>query len=109
MFSGVTAVTRLPIGAIRDDANLVALCQAAAMEGMAVAHAKGVSLPVAVMDQLVPGLQALPQARPPGPVEVIGHDFQDDDVVPLEAAFGLPQALSRAAGEGGEAAKALGQ
>ena len=60
MFSGVTAVTRLPIGAIRDDPNMVALCQAAAMEGMAVAHAKGVSLPLEVLDELVPGLQALP-------------------------------------------------
>jgi 2-dehydropantoate 2-reductase len=40
MFSGVTTVTRLPIGAIRDDPNVVTLCQAAAMEGMAVAHAK---------------------------------------------------------------------
>ena len=60
MFSGVTTVTRLPIGAIRDDPNVVALCQAAAMEGMAVAHAKGVSLPLAVLDQLVPGLHALP-------------------------------------------------
>ena len=60
MFSGVTTVTRLPIGAIRQDPDLVALCQAAAMEGMAVAHAKGVSLPLAVLDQLVPGLHALP-------------------------------------------------
>jgi 2-dehydropantoate 2-reductase len=60
MFSGVTAVTRLPVGAIRDDANLVALCQAAAMEGMAVARARGVKLPLAVLDELVPGLQALP-------------------------------------------------
>ncbi len=38
----------------------MALCQAAAMEGMAVAHAKGVSLPLEVLDELVPGLQALP-------------------------------------------------
>jgi 2-dehydropantoate 2-reductase len=36
------------------------LCQAAAMEGMAVAHAKGVSLPVTLLDQLQPGLQRLP-------------------------------------------------
>jgi 2-dehydropantoate 2-reductase len=30
------------------------------MEGMAVAHAKGISLPVTVLDDLVPGLQRLP-------------------------------------------------
>jgi 2-dehydropantoate 2-reductase len=60
MFSAVTAVTRLPIGPIREDSSLLTLCQAAALEGMAVAHAKGVSLPVKVLDELVPGLQALP-------------------------------------------------
>jgi len=60
VLSGVTTVTRLPIGRIRDDADLVALCQAAMMEGMAVAHAKGISLPVTVLDDLVPGLQRLP-------------------------------------------------
>jgi len=62
MFSGVTTVTRLPIGAIRQDPDMLTLCQAAAMEGMAVAHAKGVSLPLAVLDELVPGLLALPPA-----------------------------------------------
>jgi 2-dehydropantoate 2-reductase len=60
MFSGVTTVTRLPIGAIREDPNLVALCQAAVMEGMAVAHARGVALPVALLDQVAPNLHALP-------------------------------------------------
>ena len=32
VFSGVTAVTRLPAGPIRDDADLMVMCQAAAME-----------------------------------------------------------------------------
>ena len=59
-FSGITAVTRLPIGPIREDPDLMVLCQAAAMEGMAVAHAKGVSLPVTLLDQLLPGLHTLP-------------------------------------------------
>jgi 2-dehydropantoate 2-reductase len=60
VLSGVTAVTRLPIGAIRDDDDLIALCQAAMLEGMAVAHAKGMSLPLTVFDDLVPGLHRLP-------------------------------------------------
>jgi 2-dehydropantoate 2-reductase len=59
-FSGVTAVTRLPIGAIREDPDVVALCQAAALEAMAVAHRKGITLPLAVFDELVPSLQRLP-------------------------------------------------
>jgi 2-dehydropantoate 2-reductase len=60
MFSGVTTVTRLPIGAIREDPNLVVLCQAAVMEGMVVAHARGVPLPVDLLDQVAPNLHALP-------------------------------------------------
>jgi 2-dehydropantoate 2-reductase len=60
VLSGVTTVTRLPIGAIRDDADLMALCEAAMLEGMAVARAKGISLPLTVLDDLVPGLHRLP-------------------------------------------------
>ncbi len=60
MFSGVTAVTRSPIGEIRDDPDLVALCLAAALEGLAVAHAKGIHLPTGTLDDIVPSLHALP-------------------------------------------------
>ena len=60
MFSGVTAVTRLPVGAVREDADLMVLCQAAALEGMAVARAKGVSLPTAAFADVAPSLHQLP-------------------------------------------------
>jgi 2-dehydropantoate 2-reductase len=60
MFSGVTAVVRLPAGAIREDGDLLVLCQAAAMEGMAVAHAKGIHLPSATFADVGPSLQSLP-------------------------------------------------
>ena len=60
VFSGVTAVTRLPVGPIRDDLDLMAMCQAAAMETMAVAHAKGIALTTRVYDDMVAGFQALP-------------------------------------------------
>ena len=40
-FSGLTAVTRSPVGLLRDDPDLFAMLQAAAMEAMAVARAKG--------------------------------------------------------------------
>ena len=49
-FSGMTAVTRLPAGPLCDDPDLVAMCQAAGMETMAVAHAKGIALPTKVFD-----------------------------------------------------------
>jgi len=60
VFSGMTAVTRCPVGLIRDNADLVAMCQAAALETMAVARAKGVTLPLGVVDDMVDNLNSLP-------------------------------------------------
>jgi 2-dehydropantoate 2-reductase len=59
-FSGMTAVTRAPIGPLRDDPDLSAMIQAAYLEGMAVAHAKGIALPARVFDEIMTMLQALP-------------------------------------------------
>jgi 2-dehydropantoate 2-reductase len=59
-FSGMTAVTRCPVGPIRDDADLLAMWQAAALETMAVARAKGVALPARVFDDMIANLQGLP-------------------------------------------------
>ena len=58
--SGVTTVTRLPIGAVRDDPDLLAMCQAAGIETMAVARAKGIPLPTKVFDDMISGFQQLP-------------------------------------------------
>ena len=60
VFSGMTTVTRLPIGPLRDDPDLLAMCQAAGMEAMAVAHAKGIPLPTQVFDDMITSFQALP-------------------------------------------------
>lgn len=60
VFSGMTAVTRSPIGPLRDDPDLFAMVQAAMLEGMKVAHAKGVSLSARVFDEAVTMMQALP-------------------------------------------------
>jgi len=60
VFSGVTAVTRLPVGVVREDPELVALCQAAAMEAVAVGLRKRVPLPAEVFDSFLPMLQSLP-------------------------------------------------
>lgn len=59
-FSGMTAVTRLPIGPLRDDPDLWAMSQAAVMETMAVAHAKGVGLAQSVFEDIVTNVQRLP-------------------------------------------------
>jgi 2-dehydropantoate 2-reductase len=41
----MTAVTRSPLGIIREDPDLLAMLQAAVMEGMAVAHARQIQFP----------------------------------------------------------------
>ena len=60
VFSGMTAVTRSSIGPLRDDPDLWAMFQAAMLEGMAVARAKGIVLPARVLDELRSMAQSLP-------------------------------------------------
>ena len=60
VFSGMTAVTRLPVGPLRDDPDVFAMWQAAIVEGIAVAHAKGIPLPRRVFDEVVGNIQAVP-------------------------------------------------
>lgn len=60
VFSGMTAVTRCPIGPLRDDADLAAMWQAALIEAIAVARAKGIDLPRTLMDELLSLVQQLP-------------------------------------------------
>jgi 2-dehydropantoate 2-reductase len=59
-FSGITTVARLPIGPIREDPDLLAMCHAAGLEAMAVAHAAGVPLATKVFDDMIDGFQRLP-------------------------------------------------
>jgi len=101
MFSAVTAVTRLPIGPIREDPDLLALCQAAAMESMAIAHAKGVQLPLAVFDELVPGLHTLPPGAKSSMLEDLERgrplelQWLSGTVVRLGEALGVPTPVHR--------------
>lgn len=62
VFSGLTAVTRCPIGPLRDDAGLSEMMRSALRESIAVARAKGVPL----ADDLVDEVQAGAAALPPG-------------------------------------------
>ena len=59
-FSGMTAVTRSPIGPVRDDPDLCARYQAAAMETMAVARATGIALTAQVFDVVITAVHELP-------------------------------------------------
>jgi 2-dehydropantoate 2-reductase len=60
VFSGMTAVTRCPLGPIREDPELLAMLQAAAMETMKVAHASGVTLPPEVLGEMMTMVKGLP-------------------------------------------------
>jgi len=60
VLSGMTAVTRSPVGPLRDDPDLFAMMQAATLEAMAVARKKGVALPVGAFDETMKTLQGLP-------------------------------------------------
>jgi 2-dehydropantoate 2-reductase len=60
VFSGMTAVTRSPIGPLRDDPDLFAMMQAAYLETMAVARARGIALPARVFEEMMAMTQGLP-------------------------------------------------
>jgi 2-dehydropantoate 2-reductase len=60
VLSGMTSVTRSPVGPLRDDPDLFAMWQAALVETIAVARAKGVALPRSLFDELITLVQQMP-------------------------------------------------
>ena len=52
-WSGMTAVTRCPIGIVRDDPELAATMAAALEEAIAVARARGMALPAGLVEETV--------------------------------------------------------
>ena len=60
VFSGMTAVTRCPIGPLCEDPDVLAMMQAALLESIAVARAKGVALPERAFEEMVGAMRALP-------------------------------------------------
>ena len=58
--SGMTAVARSPVGPLRDDPDLFAMWQAALVETVGVARAKGIDLPRNIFDELQALIQQLP-------------------------------------------------
>jgi len=60
VFSGMTAVTRCPLGPLREDADLLAMLQAAGMETMAVARASGIAVPTALLGEMMKMVRELP-------------------------------------------------
>jgi 2-dehydropantoate 2-reductase len=60
VFSGMTAVTRSPIGVIVNDPELLEMLKAAVREAMSVAHAKGVAVPASIDEDVAKAYKALP-------------------------------------------------
>jgi 2-dehydropantoate 2-reductase len=60
VFSGMTAVTRSPIGVLRSDPDLLAMLQAACEETALVARARGIALPDALMQEIMRMVEELP-------------------------------------------------
>jgi 2-dehydropantoate 2-reductase len=60
VFSGMTAITRSPIGVLRSDPDLLAMWKAACEETLAVGRARGVPLPDTVMDEILKMVHDLP-------------------------------------------------
>ena len=60
VFSGMTSVTRSPIGVLRSDPELYAMLQAACEETIAVGRARGVPLPDTLMGEILEMVQGLP-------------------------------------------------
>ena len=60
VFSGMTGVTRAPIGAIVNDPELLEMLKAAARETLAVAHAKGIAVASTIDDDVAAAYKALP-------------------------------------------------
>jgi 2-dehydropantoate 2-reductase len=60
VFSGMTAVTRSPIGVVVNDPELLEMLKAAVRETMAVAHAKGVEVAPTIDEDVAVAYKALP-------------------------------------------------
>ena len=60
VFSGMTAVTRAPIGVIVNDPELLEMLKAAVRETLAVAHARGVAVASSIDEDVANAYKALP-------------------------------------------------
>lgn len=60
VFSGMTAVTRSPLGVLREDPELLALLQSASEETIAVGRAHGIALPATLIDDVLRMVHSMP-------------------------------------------------
>ena len=92
--SGMTALTRLPLGPLRDDEDTWAMFRDAAAEVVAVGRARGVALPGDALDNAVKGLEALPDTMESS----LLHDLENGRRLELDWLSGAVSRLGREAG-----------
>lgn len=94
VFSGMTAVTRSPMGVLRSDPELLAMLQAACEETIQVGRARGVPLPDSLMGEIVNMVQRLPHHAKASMLE----DLERGKRLELPWLSGAVVRLGRAAG-----------
>jgi 2-dehydropantoate 2-reductase len=101
VFSGMTTVTRLPLGPVRDNRDLYAMMEAAWREGLAVARAHGVPLAEALLDEIRGMTGALPPHAKSSMLEDLERGkrlelpWLSGAIVRLGAAAGVPTPTHR--------------
>jgi 2-dehydropantoate 2-reductase len=71
--SGMMAITRSPLGVLRDDIDLWTMLQAAIMEAMHVAHAKGVTFPPNTLHEILGHIGGMPPHAKSSMLEDLEH------------------------------------
>ncbi len=89
--SGITAITRLPVGQLRDDPDIIGLFEAVMRETEAVGRAQGVRLPADVVDDRM----AAVSAQAPGVMASMAHDLLRGGRLELPWLAGKVVALGR--------------
>ena len=92
--SGMTALTRLPLGPIRTDPDTGAMLREAVAEVVAVANARGVGLPADAFDKAMAGLDSLPDAMSSS----LRHDLENGSRLELDWLSGAVCRLGRDSG-----------
>ena len=96
VFSGMTAVTRSPMGVLRSDPELLAMLIAACQETIAVGRARGVPLPAGLIDEILQMVHTLPHHAKASMLEDLERGrrlelpWLSGGVVRLGASVGVP-------------------
>jgi len=89
--SGITALTRLPLGKLRDDPDIFALFEAVMRETEAIGRARSVALPADVVERQL----AMVRVLPPGVMASMAHDLLRGNRLELPWLAGKVVALGR--------------